>query len=128
MFWDDPSVLFVSLHQWPWYPGSGGAGEGDETTINIPLAAGCGDAEYVAAIEETVEPAIRRFEPELLLVSAGFDCAAGDPLGGMLLSADGFAELARRAGSLCERRAFFLEGGYNLATLPGLVGAVVKAI
>jgi acetoin utilization deacetylase AcuC-like enzyme len=128
IFWDDDSVFFCSLHQWPWYPGTGGPGEGNETTVNVPLEAGAGDDVYVDAFERVVGPAIAAFEPDLLLVSCGFDAAAGDPLGAMRLTADGFADLTRRAGSLCERRAFVLEGGYNLATLTELVGAVREAL
>jgi acetoin utilization deacetylase AcuC-like enzyme len=128
IFRDDASVLFVSLHQWPFYPGSGGPGEGDETTVNVPLPAGTRDAEYLEAFERLALPALRHFEPELLLVSAGFDCAAGDPLGGMLLTADCFRELATRAGSICDRLALVLEGGYNTETLPGLVQVVLEAL
>ena len=128
IFLGDPSVLFVSLHQWPWYPGSGGPGTGNETTINIPLEAGCGDEEYLAAFEQTVEPAIAAFAPDLLLVSAGFDAGAGDPLGGMLVTESGFAAFARRSRRLCDRYALVLEGGYNLETLPGFVGAVIDAL
>ncbi len=127
-FWDDDSVLFVSLHQWPFYPGSGGPGEGNATTLNVPLRAGSGDAEYVEAAERIALPALTRFAPQLLLVSAGFDAAAGDPLGGMELTADGFRELARLAGSVCERLALVLEGGYDAAALPGLVGSVLEAL
>jgi acetoin utilization deacetylase AcuC-like enzyme len=125
-FWDDPSVLFVSLHEYPFYPGSGGPGEGNETTVNVPLDGGSGDGEYLEVMSQVVEPAIAAFEPDLLLVSCGFDAAADDPLGGMELTPGGFAELARRAGMLCQRRAFVLEGGYNVATLPGLVRAVLE--
>jgi acetoin utilization deacetylase AcuC-like enzyme len=126
IFWSDPSVLFVSLHQWPFWPGSGGPGDENETTVNVPLEAGSGDAEYVAAMERIVEPAIAAFEPELLLVSAGFDAGAGDLLGGMEVTEAGFAELARRARGLCERVALVLEGGYTLETLPGFVRAVAE--
>ncbi len=128
MFWDDSSVLFVSLHRWPFYPGTGGPGEQNATTVNVQLSAGAGDAEYVAAVEQTVEPAIRSFDPDLLIVSAGFDAAAGDPLGGMLVTADGFRELASRAGRLCDRIACVLEGGYNIETLPELVRATVAGL
>jgi acetoin utilization deacetylase AcuC-like enzyme len=128
IFWDDPSVLFVSLHRWPFYPGSGGPGEGNATTVNVPMAAGAGDAEYAAAFEERCEPAIRVFEPELLLVSAGYDAAAGDPLGGMTLTANGFRDLARHARGLCDRVACVLEGGYNVATIPGLVAATLEGL
>jgi acetoin utilization deacetylase AcuC-like enzyme len=128
IFWTDPSVLFVSLHQWPFYPGTGGPGEGNETTVNVPLDAGSGDDEYVEAMERIAEPAIAAFEPELLLISAGFDAGAGDLIGGMRVTEAGFAELARRARSLCERVALVLEGGYTLETLPGFVGAVAEAM
>jgi acetoin utilization deacetylase AcuC-like enzyme len=128
IFLDDPSILFVSMHQWPWYPGSGGPGSGNETTINVPLAAGCGDDEYVDAFERVVEPAITDFAPDLLLVSAGFDAAAGDPLGGMELTGAGFAELTRRSRSLADRYALVLEGGYDVETLPALVGSVLDAL
>jgi acetoin utilization deacetylase AcuC-like enzyme len=128
MFWEDESVLYVSLHQWPFYPGTGGPGEGNETTVNVPLPAGCGDAEYAEALGRVALPALEAFAPELLLVSAGFDAAAGDPIGGMRMTADGFAELARRAGSACDRLALVLEGGYNTTTLPELVGSVLEAL
>jgi acetoin utilization deacetylase AcuC-like enzyme len=128
MFWDDSSVLFVSLHRWPFYPNSGGPGEGNETTLNVPLGAGADDEEYIEVMERIVEPAIHGFAPDLLLVSAGFDAADGDPLGGMRVTADGFRELASRARVLAHRVAAVLEGGYNVATLPGLVGATVAGL
>jgi acetoin utilization deacetylase AcuC-like enzyme len=128
IFWSDPSVLFVSLHQWPFWPGSGGPGEGNETTVNVQLDAGSGDDEYVAAMERVVEPAIAAFEPDLLLVSAGFDAGAGDLLGGMKVTEAGFAELTRRARGLCDRVALVLEGGYTLETLPGFVRAVAETL
>jgi acetoin utilization deacetylase AcuC-like enzyme len=121
---DDPTVLFVSLHQWPFYPGTGGPGEQGETLLNIPLAHGTGDAGYLAAFEQA-ERAITAFEPELLLVSAGFDAHVEDPLAGLELSEDAFRELARRASRLAPRVAAVLEGGYNLETLPGLVEAAL---
>jgi acetoin utilization deacetylase AcuC-like enzyme len=126
IFWDDPTVLFVSLHQWPFYPGTGGPDEQNETTLNVPLEAGCGDEQYVLAFEEVVEPAVARFEPDLLIVSAGFDAHADDPLAWMLVTDDGFRELARRAAALAPRVAAALEGGYNLATLCDLVGASLE--
>jgi len=127
-FWDDEGVLFISIHQWPFYPGSGGPGEGNATTLNVPLAAGAGDDEYLEHLEEVVEPAIRAFEPELLLVSAGFDAAAGDPIGGMSLSEAGFRELGRHASGLAERLALVLEGGYDVESLPLLVGASLEGL
>jgi acetoin utilization deacetylase AcuC-like enzyme len=125
IFWEDESVCFASLHQWPFYPGSGGPGEGNATTVNAPLSAGAGDAEALAAVDETLAPVLSAFEPGLLLVSAGFDAAAGDPLADLRLTAEGFAALARRALGLAERVAFVLEGGYDPPALPELVGAVL---
>jgi acetoin utilization deacetylase AcuC-like enzyme len=125
IFWDDPSVLYVSLHQWPFYPGTGGPDEQTETTVNVPLQAGCGDDEYLEAVTRIVEPALRRFEAELLVVSAGFDAHEADPIAGMRVTEDGFRELARRAAGTAPRVAAVLEGGYNTATLPALVGAAL---
>ena len=123
IFRGDDSVLFVSLHQWPFYPGTGGPGTSDATTLNLPMAAGSGDAEYRGAFAEHVEPTVREFAPDLLLVSAGFDAHAEDPLGQMEVSEAGFRELSHRCAALAPRVAAVLEGGYNLATLPGLVAA-----
>ena len=128
IFWDDPTVLFVSLHQWPFYPGSGGPGEGNETTVNVPLRAGSGDEEYLAAMDDVAEPAIASFAPDLLLVSAGFDAAAGDPVGGMRVTEAGFQELAERTRRLGDRVALVLEGGYDVARLPALVGAALAGL
>ena len=124
----DPDVLFVSLHQWPFYPGTGGPGTSDETTVNVPLPAGCGDDEYLAAFESEARPAIERFTPDLLLVSAGFDAAEGDPVGGMQLSEDAFRTLAERTRGLAERRALVLEGGYDVDALPRLVSATLAGL
>ena len=126
-FWDDATVFFASLHQWPFYPGSGGPGEGNETTLNVPLGAGAGNDEIVTAAQQVVVPAMQAFEPDLVLVSAGFDAAAGDPIGGLEVTAEGFAALAALTLTVCERVAFVLEGGYNTQTLPGLVGSVLAA-
>ncbi len=120
----DESILFVSMHQWPFYPGSGGPDEQSETLVNIPLAAGTGDDGYLEAFR-IVEGAVTAFEPELVLVSAGFDAHLDDPLAGMRVSAGGFRELARRSAQLGPRVAAVLEGGYNLRTLPDLVGAAL---
>jgi acetoin utilization deacetylase AcuC-like enzyme len=120
-------VFFASLHQWPFYPGSGGPGEGNETTLNVPLPGGAGDDELVGAAERIVFPALEAFAPDLLLVSAGFDAAAGDPIGGLEVSEDGFAALTALTLTVSERVAFVLEGGYNTQTLPGLVGSVLAA-
>jgi acetoin utilization deacetylase AcuC-like enzyme len=126
IFRGDDSVLFVSLHQWPFYPGTGGPGTNDETTLNVPLPAGSGDDDYRRAFEASVEPAVRKFAPDLVLVSAGFDAHAEDPLAEMEVSEDGFRQLAERCAALAPRVAAVLEGGYNLATLPRLVEAARK--
>jgi acetoin utilization deacetylase AcuC-like enzyme len=85
------------------------------------LSAGCGDEDYLRAFDHVVLPALERFGPDLLLVSAGFDAHEEDPLAGMRVTADGFRELAARLRGAAPRLAAVLEGGYNLATLPGLV-------
>jgi acetoin utilization deacetylase AcuC-like enzyme len=125
IFRGDDSVLFVSLHQWPFYPGSGGPDDQAETTLNVPLRAASGDEEYLEAFARVVEPAVERFEPELVLVSAGFDAHRLDPLSDMRVTEDGFRELARRCRGMCERVAAVLEGGYELETLPDLVDAAL---
>ncbi len=126
IFRGDDSVFFVSLHQWPFYPGSGGPGAGDATTLNVPLQAGSGDDDYLDAFDELVAPAVRAFEPELVLVSAGFDAHVDDPLAGMRVTADGFRELARRSAELGPRVAAVLEGGYDPRTLPALVRSALE--
>ncbi|MGN6796559.1 MAG: histone deacetylase family protein [Gaiellaceae bacterium] len=120
----DDSILFVSLHQWPFYPGTGGPDEQGPTLVNLPLRAGTGDAGYLEAWQ-TVEQAVTKFEPDLLLVSAGFDAHAEDPLANMYVSTDMFRELARRASQLAPRVGAVLEGGYNVRTLPELVEAAL---
>ncbi len=126
MFRGDDSVLYVSLHQWPFYPGTGGPDTSDESTLNVPLPAGSGDDEYLRAFDASVEPAVRSFAPDLLVVSAGFDAHADDPLAQMEVTPDGFREMARRCARLSPRVAAVLEGGYNIATLPSLVVAAIE--
>ena len=123
LFRGDDTVFFVSLHQWPFWPGSGGPGTSDESTLNIPLPAHSGDDDYRSAFETSIEPAVRAFGPDLVLVSAGFDAHGADPLAQMEVSEDGFRELAERCAALGPRVAAVLEGGYNLETLPTLVDA-----
>jgi acetoin utilization deacetylase AcuC-like enzyme len=125
LFANDPTVLTVSLHQWPFWPGTGGPGTSSEGVVNVPLAAGSGDDEYLVAFEEVVEPAVSAFEPDAVIVSAGFDAHQDDPLAEMDVSADGFRELARRSAAFAPRTAAVLEGGYNLGMLPELVGAAL---
>jgi acetoin utilization deacetylase AcuC-like enzyme len=126
IFREDDSVLFVSLHQWPFYPGTGGPDDQAETTLNVPLRAGSGDAEYRRAFVEQVEPAVAAFEPELVIVSAGFDAHHDDPLAEMRVSEDGFREMAKRCAAMAPRVAAVLEGGYETETLPRLVEAALE--
>lgn len=126
VFRGDDSVLFVSLHQWPFYPGTGGPGTSDATTLNVPLPAGSDDAVYRRVFADEVEPAVRRFAPELVVVSAGFDAHVDEPIADMAVTADGFRDLAARCATLAPRVAAVLEGGYNLRTLPGLVEAALE--
>jgi acetoin utilization deacetylase AcuC-like enzyme len=124
IFRGDDSVLFASIHQYGRvFPGTGGPGTSDETTLNVPLPPGCGDTEWLGALAEVIEPAVRAFDPELLLVSAGFDAHEEEDiyLVDQRVTDDGFRELARRCAALAPRTAAVLEGGYNLATLPRLV-------
>ncbi len=123
IFQGDDSVYFASLHQWPFYPGTGGPGTSAGTTLNLPVAAGTADDAYLDLFERELVPAVQRFEPDLVLVSAGLDAHEEDPLGGLALTDAAFTELARRCAGLAPRVAAFLEGGYNLETLPRLVAA-----
>ena len=124
----DDSVLYVSLHQTGIYPGTGATGEGGATTVNVPLAPGAGDDEWLRTFDEHVAPAVTAFAPELLLVSAGFDAHEDEDiyLVDMHVTDDGFRELARRCVSLAPHTAAILEGGYNLETLPRLVAAALE--
>jgi len=134
-FYNDSHVLFVSSHQYPFYPGTGaarevGAGEGEGFTLNLPFPAGYGDAQYVRAFVEVVEPVARRFEPQFILVSAGFDAHRRVPLAGMDVTEAGFASLARLllrlSRDVCENRLVaVLEGGYDFEALARSVAAVL---
>jgi acetoin utilization deacetylase AcuC-like enzyme len=127
IFRGDDTVLYASLHQEGVYPGTGSRNESDQTTINVPLRAGCGDGEWLRAFEQEIEPPIARFRPELVLVSAGFDAHEDEDiyLVDQRVTANGFRELAHRCAALAPRVAAVLEGGYNLETLPGLVRAAL---
>jgi acetoin utilization deacetylase AcuC-like enzyme len=129
LFWDDDSVLYASLHQYGagFFPGTGGADEQRPTTVNVPLRPGLGDAEWLAAFDTHVAPAVRGFEPDVLLVSAGFDAHVEEDLYlvDQHVTDDGFCELAARCARLSPRVAVVLEGGYNLRTLPRVVAAAL---
>lgn len=137
-FYRDPSVLFISSHQYPFYPGTGGAGEtgagdGEGYTVNLPLSAGATDADYELIYSRVVEPVLRQFDPELILVSAGFDAHADDPLGGMQLSTVEFARLTARLCRVADdcakgRIALVTEGGYDLAALADSLRAVIGVL
>jgi acetoin utilization deacetylase AcuC-like enzyme len=137
-FYEDPSVLFISTHQFPYYPGTGavtevGVNAGEGFTLNIPLPAGCGDAEYMRVFYDVVVPAAKKFEPEWILVSAGFDPHRRDPLGGMEVTEAGFTGMARLLIELADQYAggkiaFLLEGGYDLSALRKSVAAVLEAM
>jgi acetoin utilization deacetylase AcuC-like enzyme len=127
--WDEPRARFVSLHQWPLYPGSGRESErgAHGNVLNIPLLAGSGRAEYEAAMRDQALPLLAEFEPQLLLVSAGFDCMANDPLAGMSLEAADIEWMTRAGRALGAPCVFGLEGGYELANLAAGVSAMAEA-
>ena len=132
IFYKDPAVVFCSLHQEAWYPGTGaleeiGEGPGEGTTINIPLPAGIGDGGYLHLFEEIVLPLLRAVAPPLIVISAGFDAHHADPLGGMVVTAGGFGRLARTVHDAAGPTPIVavLEGGYDLG---GLAHSVVATL
>ncbi len=137
-FEGDSSVLFFSTHQFPHFPGTGlyteiGKGKGEGSTINIPLGKGYGDSEFSAIFEKILKPVALEFEPELILVSAGFDIHKSDPLGGMNVTTQGFALLTRLIMTIADlccggKVLFCLEGGYNLKVLRSSIKAVLKEL
>jgi acetoin utilization deacetylase AcuC-like enzyme len=137
-FYDDPTVLYFGVHQWPFYPGTGaadekGEGRGLGTTVNVPLPAGSGDREFQRAFEEALEPAARAFRPDFVLISAGFDAHEGDTLGRMKVSTEGYARLTRIVRRIADpsargRIVSVLEGGYNLDALAASVEAHLRAL
>ena len=137
-FYADPKVLYFSTHQYPFYPGTGwmdetGTGEGEGTTVNFPMVAGWGDDEYLRAFDEVLVPVARRFQPELILVSAGFDPHWADHLAMMRVTITGFAQMStimqKLAAELCQGRLVFtLEGGYNLRVVASSVKAIFDVL
>jgi acetoin utilization deacetylase AcuC-like enzyme len=133
-FWEDSTVLYFSTHQFPFYPGTGaldevGGGEGRGYTVNVPLPPGCGDAEYAAAFERVLLPIARQFAPDLVLVSAGFDAADGDPLGSMRISPAGYGWMTAALLNLARGRVVLaLEGGYNLDAISRSAEACLRVL
>ncbi len=137
-FYDDASVLFFSTHQFPFYPGTGGAmeigeGQGKGLTINVPFAGGQGDDEYRDVFEKVLVPAADTFQPEFVLISAGFDAHRDDPLASMDLTEQGYAELTSIVASIAKnysrgRILACLEGGYHLQALAGSVDRHLLAL
>ena len=137
-FYDDPKVLYVSIHQSGHFPGTGGLEESGASNaagsnINIPLPAGCGDGEYKAVFGEIIVPALRRFKPQLIMVSAGYDAHWADGLATMQVSIGGFAAITGiikgLAEELCDGRIVLsLEGGYNLTVLSAVVRATFEVL
>jgi histone deacetylase 6 len=133
-FEEDPDVLYFSTHQYPFYPGTGSIGEVGRgaargRTVNVPWPAGMGDAEHLAAFDRILLPLARRFEPGLVRVSGGFDAAAGDLLGGMRLSADGYAAMTARLLEIAGGKVVLaLEGGYNLDAIAAAAAAATRVL
>ena len=138
IFYAEPDVLFASTHQFPFYPGTGaaderGTGAGLGATLNVPLPAGAEDDVFVGAYRETIVPALERFAPEIVLVSAGFDAHWQDPLGGLRVTTQGYADVVRilhgAAGKLSQGRiAFVTEGGYHLGAVRECLEAAIDVL
>ena len=138
IFYHRRDALFISLHQFPFWPGTGaqeevGAGTGEGFTVNIPLPAGCGDKEYLAEFHARIVPIAREYQPQLILVSAGFDAHESDPLGDMRVTTQGFAAMCsvvrNLARELCDGRlVLILEGGYNLHALADSAVACARVL
>lgn len=138
IFWESPIVFFSSIHQWPLYPGTGaasetGVGAGAGYTINVPLAAGAGNERYLQILDDVILPRLRAYEPELVMVSAGYDCHRDDPLGGMRVDEDGFAAMTARLLDLASATAdgrivLVLEGGYDPPALGRSVARTIQTL
>jgi len=138
IFESDRDVLYFSTHQYPYYPGTGavgeaGSGAGLGATVNLPLPAGCGDAEYLGALQRVLVPVARSFQPEMILISCGFDAHRDDPLAAMAVSEAGYADMTRLvrclADELCDGRLVcVLEGGYALSGLEQGTRAVLDGL
>ena len=137
-FYDDPSVLFISSHQYPYYPGTGaaddiGSGAGTGFTVNLPMSAGATDADYEHVYSRVAWPVLRAFKPNLILISAGFDSYLDDPLGGMRVTAPYFGRLTSSIAAIADehgggRVVAITEGGYNLKGLADSLRSVVRVL
>jgi acetoin utilization deacetylase AcuC-like enzyme len=137
-FYADKHVLYFSTHEYPLYPGTGsidetGARDGEGYNVNVPMLAGWGDEEFQAIFEDVLAPMVKRFEPQLILVSAGYDAHWADSLSMMDMSISGFARLVEilktLAGMFCQRRLVFtLEGGYHMEALPYSISATLNIL
>ncbi len=138
IFYDDPTVFYYSLHQYPWYPGTGDAGErgareGEDYTMNIPVPAMTPAEDYLRLFEEGLESVMKRFSPDLVLISAGFDAHEADPLGQLLLDDASYERMTKRLKEAAlttgeGRIVSCLEGGYNLRALADAARAHVRAM
>jgi len=138
IFYDNSRVLYLSIHQWPFYPGTGaiseiGVGEGKGYTVNLPISGGLGDEEYREIFLQLVSPLVRQFKPQLILVSAGFDAYVEDPLGGEKVTEKGFSQMTKiimdLAQEYCEGRlVLVLEGGYHLQGLCSCVKETIRTL
>ena len=138
MFYDDPRVVYVSTHQYPFYPGTGAATDvgtdaGTGFTLNVPLEAGAGDADYDLVFRRAVMPVLEAFRPELILLSAGFDAHARDPLGGMLVSTAGYTAMTSRVQAAADthcggRLVAVTEGGYDLTALKACLTETLRVM
>ena len=137
IFWEEGRVLYLSVHQFPFYPGTGaaeevGEGEGKGATVNIPLSAGANDAVYCAAFHDVVEPVLAEAAPELVIISAGFDAHERDPLASMRVTSGGYGTMARCIAKVARqarsRVAVFLEGGYDLGALEDSLFATLTGL
>ena len=137
-FEEDPSVMYASIHQYPYYPGTGaasetGVGRGDGTTVNCPVPAGAGDDEYQRAFRERILPAADAFAPEFVIISAGFDAHTADPLAQVRITTECFGWMSERIMEVADRHAggrvlSILEGGYNVDVLPHCVGIHLETL
>ncbi len=138
IFYQDNSVFYFSIHQSPLYPGTGrqteqGKGKGLGYTMNVELPPGAGDSEAMAAISDKLKPAMEKFKPEFVLISAGFDAHAGDPLGGLEYSDAGYGAMASALINIAKKHAggrivFMLEGGYGLENIAGSVARILGVL